>query len=318
FRKCVTCKRPAKNKFLITWFCDYCKKEIVNMEGTFNNRKKSKCPDCRKDLIEVRKTEILTCDYCKTNSNKNPELFDEKEGFATEKLIEADIILVAPRHLFRMPYSLHEKTALASIVIDKDKIKDFQITDAKSLKVEIKDYYPKPKPDEARELLLQALDWAEEKERKEKIIEERKSNIIIPDNQKPNYNKKDNKEFNTPKITNPNDEIFPPCIKAILKGIKGDGKKRALFILLNFLKTIGVEDKDIEKRIYEWNEKNEYPLKKGYIMSQLSWQKRNSSRMPPNCTNPMYMDLQICNADDLCKIIKNPINYAFKKFFKKG
>src|SRR3989338_8403883 len=44
-----------------------------------------------------------------------------KDFSASEKVMP-DIILVSSRHLFRMPYSLHEKTALASIVIDENKI----------------------------------------------------------------------------------------------------------------------------------------------------------------------------------------------------
>lgn len=310
-RECTLCKRPAIKKYNITWQCDYCKKEITNIEGTYNNKRKSKCPDCRKDLLEKRKDEIFTCDFCKTNSKKNPELFTEIDRFATEKLIDADLVLVAPRHLFRMPYSLHEKTALASIVIDKDKIKDFQINDAKPLKVEIKDYYPKSKNEEAKELLLQALDWGEQKQKKEKIIENRKSSLDIADNLKPKG------EFKRPVITNPSENIFPPCIKLILKGIKNDGKKRALFVLINFFKSIGVPDQEIEKRVYEWNEKNEPKLKKGYIQSQFSWFNRNTPKMPQNCSNALYMAINVCKPDDLCRQIKNPVNYAMKRFFRK-
>jgi hypothetical protein len=311
FKSCVLCKRPAAKKYLITWFCDYCKKELTNIEGTYNNRKKSKCPDCRKDLLEKNKEEIYVCEFCNTNSKKNPKMFDNQEKFATEKLIDADLVLVSPRHLFRMPYSLHEKTALASMVIDIDKIKEFQLNDARPLKVKIKDYYIDPYPGEAKELLLQALDWQENKYKKEKSFEEDKSRINIPDNIKPKS------DYKKTIIANPSKDILPPCIRIISEGIKNDGKKRALFILINFYKTIGVPDNELEKRIYEWNDKNEFPLKKGYIQSQLSWFKRNSSKMPPNCINPMYNDIGLCKPDELCKKIKNPVNYAMRKYFRK-
>ncbi|MEM0465790.1 MAG: hypothetical protein QXW97_03785 [Candidatus Pacearchaeota archaeon] len=315
FRKCISCNRAATKKNLITWFCDYCKKEIINIEGTFNNRKKSKCPDCRKDLIEKKREEIYTCDFCKTNSKKNPEMFASIDHFATEKLIDADLVLVSPRHLFRMPYSLHEKTALVSVVIDENKIRDFEISNARHLKIEIKNYYPDVIEGEAKELLLQALDWNEQKEKKKKIIENQKSNLKI--DEKIQVKSEIRENFKKTIISNPSDFIFPPCIKIILRGFNHDGKKRALFILINFFKTLGVSENELEKRIESWNEKNEPKLKKGYIQSQLAWFNRNSAKMPPNCINPIYNDIGVCKPDDLCKMIKNPVNYAFKKYFKK-
>jgi len=142
-RECVSCHRPAVKKSLIHWICSACKNEIDAVEGLYNNRRKAKCPnpECRQELYESSRKDVYYCEHCQINSKKNPELFEAKERFATEKLIEADLILVSPRHLFRMPYSLHEKTALSSVVIDKDKIRDFQITDAKPLKVDVKNFY---------------------------------------------------------------------------------------------------------------------------------------------------------------------------------
>jgi len=308
-RGCIKCKRPAEKKFLITWTCPYCKNEIINMEGSFNNRRKSRCPDCRNPLSEISRKEIYACNFCNTNSERNPEKFEKKERFATEKLIEADLILVAPRHLFRMPYSLHEKTALASIVIDKDKIKDFQITDAKLFKSEIKDFYPNAKPREAKELILQALDWKEQKDKYPKPSESKINNLQT------SSNKKDYKQI---KITNLTDDLLPPCIKLILKGVKQDGRKRALFILINFFKSLGFNEQELENKINEWNEKNYKSLKQGYIKSQLHWHNKQEARLPPNCDKPHYKDLAVCYPDELCRQIKNPVNYIVKKFFKKN
>jgi hypothetical protein len=57
---------------------------------------------------------------------------------------------------------------MSSIVIDKNKISEFQINDASPLKVQIKNFYPDAGENEARELLLQAIDWGKAKEQTEK------------------------------------------------------------------------------------------------------------------------------------------------------
>jgi DNA primase large subunit len=225
--------------------------------------------------------------------------------------VEADLILVSPRHLFRMPYSLHEKTSLASVVIDKNEIRDFDIKKARPLNLKIKSFYPDSKEEEAKELLLKALDWNEQKEKQEKII---KNNVI---NSKPITTNTKQTDFKKVIISNPSEEIFPPCIKLILNGVKQDGRKRALFILINFFKSLGLSDVELEKKINTWNEKNYQPLKNGYIQSQVIWFKRNSSMLPPNCDKPHYKDLGVCHPDELCKQIKNPVNYAMKKYFRK-
>ena len=312
-RECVSCNRPAIKKYLIHWICPTCKNEIDAEEGMYNNRRKSKCPnpDCRQELFEKSREEIYYCEHCEINSKKNPELFEEKERFATEKLIEADLILVAPRHLFRMPYSLHEKTALSSVVIDKNKIKEFQITDAKPFKVQVYNFYPDAKKDEARELLLQALDWKEQKDKNERIVEEYKRDVKKEDE----FDDKPKGEIKQVVIPDPDEKIYPPQIKLILDGVKQDGRKRALFILLSFFKTLGVNEEGIEKRIFEWNEKNYHPLKKGYIQAQLNWYKKVGARLPPNFNNPIYKDLGVDKIDDLVRITKNPVSYAIKKYF---
>lgn len=311
FDECVSCHRPASKKYQITYTCRFCKDlgEVVRINNT---KRIPKCPNenCRKPLNEKSRKEILFCEYCNFDFLKNPEMF-QKSQEKTESLIEADLILVAPRHLFRMPYSLHEKTALSSIVLDKNKIKDFQITDAKPFKSEIKNFYPNSKEDEARNLLLQALDWHEQKQQQENIIDEKRQE------QRPNLLKSSKKpsEFKKVEIPNPSDEIFPPQIKLILQGIKQDGRKRALGILIPFFKSLGVPDNEIEKKVMQWNEKNYNPLRKGYILSQLNWSKKNPTRMPYNFDNPIYKDLGVDKPDQLAMQTKNPVSYAVKKYF---
>ncbi len=220
------------------------------------------------------------------------------KDFEAPKQVTPDIILVSGRHLFRAPFSLHEKTSFASVVLDKNKIQDFKIQDANPLKVQIKNFLPEVEEQEARELLLQAIDWGKAREQEEKEIKDK--------------GKKDFKEVVIKDLT-PN--LFPPCITEILKGIKQDGRKRALFILINFFKSLKLSEQEIEKKIEEWNKKNYHLLKQGYIKSQLLWHKRQKPMLPPNCDKPHYKDLTICKPDNFCKFIKNPVNYTIKKSF---
>ncbi len=215
------------------------------------------------------------------------------KDFHAPKEVMPDLILVSPRHLFRMPYSLHEKTTLASVVIDKNEVIDFQLKDANPMKIKIKNFLPECKEGEATSLLIQALDWNKENTPKE----ERK-----------------NSEFKPVKITDRSEKNFPPCIQKILLGVK-DGRKRAVFVLINFLRSIGIEKDELEKKLYSWNEKNEPPLKQGYIKSQLSWSLRKRPIMPPNCKE-FYQGIGVCFPDDLCRLIKNPVNYIVRKNFQ--
>lgn len=304
--ECKSCGRGVGKKFLVSWGCDRCKEvgEVVKLEI---NKRIPKCPECRRDLVEKRRDEIYFCEFCNLRSDKNPEMFGKTRA-KTETLIDADLVLVAPRHLFRMPYSLHEKTALCSVVIDKDKIRDFQIRDAKPFKIgkEIKSFYPDCEIGEARKLLLQALDWYEQKQREEESVKKSKGSVV-------KFDKKDYKKIT---IGEPSEDIFPPQIKSLLKGMKQDGRKRALFILLSFFKCLGANEGWIERKINEWNEKNYQPLKKGYIMSQISWYRRNPSRLPPNFANSIYRELGVDEVDELVRQTKNPVGYAVKRYFQ--
>ena len=75
-------------------------------------------------------------------------------------------------------------------------------------------------------------------------------------------------------------------------------------------------DKDeLEKRIYEWNKKNEVPLREGYVQTQIAWAYRKKPIMPPNCKE-FYQGIGVCQPDDFCKLIKNPVNYVVRKSYK--
>jgi hypothetical protein len=218
------------------------------------------------------------------------------KDYSAPKEVVPDLILVSPRHLFRMPYSLHEKTSLASVVLKPEEIETFDMKNANPMKLSEKDiqsFFPDSKEGEASELLIQALDWYKETNKDEK---------------------REERSFSQIKLTNLSDVHFPPCIKNILKGIS-DGKKRALFVLINLFRSIGMERDELEKRIYEWNKKNEVPLREGYVQSQILWSYRNKIIMPPNCKE-FYLGIGVCEPDNFCKTIKNPTNYVVRKNLK--
>lgn len=222
-----------------------------------------------------------------------------KDYKAPEEVVP-DLVAISPRHLFRMPYSLHEKTALASIVLDEDELDDFQPMNANPLKAEVKNFLPDAKENEAKELLMQALDWY-----KEKHVEEDTGGFS-----------EKKFEYKPVKISNLQsaEKNFPPTIKRILQGVQ-DGRKRALFILINFFRALGMDKDELEQRIYSWNEKNEIPLKTGYIKSQLSWSFRNKIVPPPNFDKDYYKGIGVPPTKEELRY-KNPVNYTAKKFFQ--
>lgn len=216
------------------------------------------------------------------------------KSFQAPKEVMPDLVLVAPRHLFRTPYSLHEKTALASVVLNPEKIQDFDMKDADPMKAEIKNFMPNSEEGEAKELLVQALDWYKENNPDEK-------------------EKRTTGDFKPIKLSNLSEDKFPPCVKKILKGL-ADGRKRSLFVLINLFRSVGMDRDELENRIYQWNEKNDPPLKKGILKSQLSWSFRGKPIMPSNCKE-YYQGIGVCDPDNFCGLVKNPVNYVVRKSF---
>ena len=228
-------------------------------------------------------------------SGKKVSEFMKDDELDPYKLLEIDTILISPRHLFRMPYSLNEKTWLASIPLKQNELKKFEISWAEPKKVvNIYDFFLNHKQvqqGEASQLIIQALDWKNRDLQKDKEGEKR---IVEYSGKVP-------------------EEAFPPCVKLILKGLN-DGRKRSLFILLNFLKNVGWDWKDIEIRIKEWNKKNNSPLKAGYVNGQLKWHARQRKVPPPNCASEQfYKDIGICRPDSTCRRLKNPLSYPRRR-----
>ncbi len=215
------------------------------------------------------------------------------------KIVSMDIF--SSRHLFRLPYSLHESTLLVSLPIKPEHIDKFEREQASPEKVKVEDKFliTKAKGD-AELLVVEALDWAT------KHMKETKETLPKP------------KQFKRLKAIP--EMYFPPCIKTILDGM-ADGRKRSLFILINFLRNMGWDADKTEKRIFEWNEKNYPPLRNNYLRGQLRWHFRQGERnlAPPNCDNEnFYKPLGLY---DLCKDlhsrgIKNPVSYPIRKVSK--
>ena len=222
-------------------------------------------------------------------------------------LVDIDTVLISPRHLYRMPYSLHEKTGLISLPILKSELESFVPQKASTtlfLQNPVVNYKFLKEADEkdATGLLLQALDFCTglsiNKEANEKSTQKISSFDLL--------GKGRSKIQGTFQI-----ESFPPCMKNILNGM-GDGKKRAMFALINFLKSINWNDDEIEKLILDWNKKNtdkSEPLKEQYIKAQLRYAKsKKDSILPPNCKS-YYEGLRVCTPDNICNKIKNPVGY---------
>jgi len=127
--------------------------------------------------------------------------------------------------------------------------------------------------------------------------------------------KKEIKQVDIPETAIP-EQFFPPCITNILKGLE-DGKKRSLFILTNFLTSVGWNHDDIEKLLRKWNKKNNEPLREVSIIGQIRYHKQQKKRiLPPNCQNAMYYkDFSVCKPDQLCNKIKNPVQYSKRKTY---
>ena len=290
--KCLRCDNIAQLKKIGKYVCSNirCRSVVNSMKS---NRNEMICPSCNSKMQRVDIEEVYFCLNCETNSKKEPKLF--KKQITTKELIDVvDIVLVASRHLFRAPYSLHEKTALASIVISKEDLKNFNPYDAEPLKIkDPKDFMPKVEEGQARELLLQAIDWVEKKQ----YYEEKKY-------------KGDKIDIKGLTI---NEDMFPPIIKKILKGVKDDLIKSALYLLLSFYNALEFPQDYINEKIKEWNLKNKYPLKEGYIRGQIYWFSKRKP-LPPNYDKQIYKVFGNLEKEEMN--IKNPINYTIRLALK--
>ncbi|MEA3248075.1 MAG: hypothetical protein U9Q73_00030, partial [Nanoarchaeota archaeon] len=306
---CPKCNQATKTKQIGKYICPdiRCKTEVESM---VSNRKDMICPSCNGKMKRISQREIQYCELCKINTAKleatssfgGIQQQNTRQKFKEEVTIKStedsvDIVLVSPRHLFRAPYSLHEKTAFASIVLDKDKIETFKPTDADPLKITTpKSFMPNSEEGEAKQLLIRAIEEAHENKPEEKTKKYEGESINL-------------------KGLMITEKMYPPIIKKLLLGIKDDGRKRALSLILSFFVSLEFPQDFIEEKIETWNKKNYQPLKQGYIKSQILWYAKNK-RLPPNYDKPIYKEFGIHSPPE--PGMKNPINYTIKKALQSG
>jgi DNA primase catalytic subunit len=306
--ECKRCEKPAFKGEIIFYKCKVCGSESRLKEWkTEKVTRRCGMKGCNGVLEMLNKEEYFYCENCKDSRNekwplssdKNPEDFQISRREKAAKEAEFDLVLVAPRHLFRMPYSLHEKTALASVVLLKEELESFNPRDAHPMKIKIRNFNPNNFENEASKLLKDALNW-----KKAKDSEEEKENSSRFQGKSFQNDKKD-KEFEEFKFENVNEKDFPEPIKRLLKGLE-DGKKRGLFILITFLRCINYTPEQINNICREWNKRNAIELKEGYIRSQIEWHlKQKRKILPPNYVNDsFYKDLKLI---DKKQETKNPL-----------
>lgn len=298
--RCVNCKRKIilkSEEGFIEYVCSNCEYRLKDVDKKFVS-----CPKCKRIMDKYSNKKAL----CECGSSK------VKNELDLSSIVNVDTVLISSRHLYRMPYSLHEKTGLVSVPFDIKHILKFEKEEASIRRFKPYKFLDRKeaKPGEAEILFQKAFDYKSETIQKHKR-----------DMQKMWINEK--KEISSQNValdTTPiPEEFFPPCIKKISAGLE-DGKKRALLILINFLSSCNWDYDKIEEYVLKWNERNKIDkLRETYIRGQLRYYKQQSvnnkdKMMPPNCDNRGYMiDTQFCVPDGLCKSIKNPVQYAKKK-----
>lgn len=259
-----------------------------------------------KEMIRSRLSEkllgISTLQEISKATGKKKEELMEKNLFNPFSVIGIDTILISSRHMYRAPYSINEKRGLVSIPISVDELKNFDLKKARIENVKsTMPFLPNVKEREATKLVMQALDAVNKRPQLiQGTKEEQKS-----------------KQYYDELKTSIPDEFFPECVKKLLQGVREDGRKRALFILINFLKCMGYTMKELENIIKKWNSGNYQPLPESYLLSQLSWHGRQSeSILPPNCSNlSYYKELGVKCEEGICSRCKNPVNFAKRKYF---
>lgn len=285
---CRKCRRQVEvNETSSTEFiCAQCG---INEKG---DAKFMQCPKCGKLMEKVAVKKQFECKYC--GSREFEKLFD------SSLILNIDTVLISSRHLYRICYSLHEKSGLVSVPINPEKVLEFK-----------KEY---AKPDSLKISNFKFLDTSNVKEGEASrlIFEAFEYNPVINEEDE---EQKIERQFETLAEAIPAD-LFPPCIISGLKGMQ-DGKKRFLFTLVNFLTSVGYTHEQAEEIIAKWNSKNPEQLREVLIKGQLRYHKQQNKKiLPPNCSNnAYYKDLQLCHPDSLCEKIKNPVQYAKRRAF---
>lgn len=224
-------------------------------------------------------------------------------------VLTIDTVLIAPRHLYRMPYSFNEKSGLISVPIAPERILAFDKAEAQPDVVKpVLKFMERhlSKAGEAKKLFVAALDFGIDKREREDFKE-----VAANARKTKGITMVGSKDFEIPQVALA-ETLFPPCIKLASQGMR-DGKKRALFAITNFLVSVGWEYDKILDWMKAWNLKNPEPLRDNIIESHVRYHKQAKKTMlPPNCRG-FWSELGVCTPDNLCNRIKNPVSYATRK-----
>ncbi len=288
---CGSCKKVLKEpKNRMEFICLSCGTQEEGAE----TEKFRICRQCSKIMEKIKTVQHVHCPYCKG-------ITFQKE-LDLDSLLKVDTVLISSRHLYRMPYSLHEKSGLCSVPLDPDNILQFDRDSAKPEVVTV--HFPFLSPPviagEATDLLLQAFDYLP-------IVSEEQNSSL-----KPSFLESEEETLQQAIPT----EFFPPCIKTGFHGLP-DGKKRFLFIVMNFLTSCGYDYNVIDVLLDEWNKRNPEPLREVILKGHIRYAQQHPKKiLPPNCDNQgYYRDMGICKPDGICAKIKNPVQYAKRKAF---
>ncbi|MBU0757266.1 MAG: hypothetical protein KKF44_04320 [Nanoarchaeota archaeon] len=296
--RCIKCgrHRTEGEKTTYEYVCPKCSERDA-LQGTYTQ--KSEKTEIRQPGKECMRCGFLLKEFkhkmtkCECGSSE----FEKTTNFNPFSVLQIDKVLISSRHMVRTPFSLHEKSGLSSIPIDPAKVMYFEkemaepdiVTVRKDLVFlgEEESLYG-----EAKDLVFIAMEY------KVKTAKE--------DKERTRTNAFEDFEEAVPK------ELFPPCIKNILKGLE-DGKKRSLFILVNFLTSVGWNYDGIEEELIIWNKANPEPLREVLLKGNVRYHRQKKSKvLPPNCRT-YYQDLNVCEPDGLCQNIKNPVSYSRRK-----
>lgn len=221
-------------------------------------------------------------------------VMDDEQTLKVDEFLEIDTILIASRHLYRMPYSFHEKSGLVSLPVPHEEILGFERLHAKPHNADFQTVFlnrDRAKKGEAERLVIQSYDYK-------------------PSHEDPETTHESDYEPPEDAVAT---KYFPPCIQSMREGME-DGRKRTLFTLINFYRSVGWSLPQIREEIREWNDRNPAPLRETTIQSQLKQAQKKPEIIPPhNCPHAgksYYKDLGVCNPDNFCQKIKNPAQYA--------
>ncbi len=256
-----------------------------------------------KSITEIiRKTGKQPSEEARIKTTDTEKQANDKVSRYIESFLNIDTVLISSRHLYRMPYSLHEKSGLVSLPIKPDAIMKLEKQDAKPENVSVSKFRFLDRScavkGEAQELFDQAyyLHLQTTTPKQETSARQYSDSGI---------------DFSEGAVQQ---QYWPPCMHRIMEGLE-DGRKRALLILINFMSSTGWDYKDIERTVNDWNKKNKPPLGEPYVHGQLEYYRHKGKRiLPPNCSNPgYYSDMQIKCSEEICSRCKNPVVFAKRR-----